>query len=125
VSGEQWSDANTYASWTQYGSVAFYKDPLGVVHLRGWAYFDPTGAENGKAAGDTIQAIPIFTLPAGYHPDVSEDFPCIIENADLSRIGANRCEITPTGDVFVPPLYVVMFHQSVVALDGISFRAGS
>jgi len=122
--------------WGSYRSAAFYKDPLGTIHLGGLAFFNGILACTGKAAGDPMSSGAVFTLPPGYVPDVAEDFPCLIGNADLlggSDIQAKRCEISATGDVTVPAFGVCAVSTSnssalgqnwVLMLDGINFRAG-
>jgi hypothetical protein len=126
--GVVWGDANAFPSWSQYGAVAFYIDPFNVVHLRGWAYEDPSEAEIGRTLGDPIPSGPIFTLPPGFRPDVAIDFPCILQPADLVlsnplHSDTTRCEISPTGDVTVPQLSIVTFRKWVVVLDEIVFHA--
>jgi hypothetical protein len=100
--------------WVNFGSVhnpvGFYKDPLGVVHLRGIA--DCFGAclpaPNGSAR--------IFTLPDGYHPAAQEAV------AALSSVAGNiaRIDVTSGGQVV---LRGPQFLGDWVSLDGISFRA--
>lgn len=106
---EAWHEVGTTGepgfqnSWTNYGSgystVAFYKDPLGVVRLKGLTKF---GSSNL-----------IFTLPSGYRPSGHSIYPTS-SNALFSNVYVNS-----TGDVRVEPPY----SNSWVGLDTISFRA--
>jgi len=66
------------AFWTSYRSAAFYKDPLGIVHLGGLAFGNGSDACAGKSVGDSMTLGIIFTLPSGYRPDVVEDVACLI-----------------------------------------------
>jgi hypothetical protein len=96
--------------WTNFGpalydTAAFYKDPLGVVHLKGTVKDGIIGT--------------IFTLPVGYRPAKSQFFAIPANNA--------------FGDVLVRGLSEggaagrVQFNAGSTAfasLDGVSFRAG-
>ncbi len=58
--GENWIAPSLSNSWVNYGgsysTAGYYKDPLGIVHIRGMV-------KDGTA--DTA----VFTLPAGYRPE--------------------------------------------------------
>ena len=123
-------------AWNYYRSAAFYKDPLGIVRLSGVAFFNGLNACTGKAAGDAMYSGTVFTLPAAYRPDVVEDFACLAGNADLAGadLMPNRCEIAPSGEVTVPGINLclpsltnpsALGQNWVVAVGGISFRAGT
>src|SRR5262249_15537947 len=93
--------------WTNGGgstgsSVAFFKDPFGIVHLKGHIF-------NNSINGNTA-----FTLPDGYRP-----------NQDLLMAGATApygtLEVTPEGQV-VPLCAAAGF--CVMGIDALTFRAG-
>lgn len=85
-------------SWTSVTGkqVGFWKDGLGMVHLR--------GAADHTSATDTT----IFTLPAGYRPSLEEVF---------SAVGGIFVTIETTGAVVAQA--TSQFHH----LGGVSFRA--
>jgi hypothetical protein len=93
--------------WTGFpeglASVAFYKDPVGVVHLRGLAV--------GKAKNSELTSI--YTLPAGYRPSATLYF--------------NIFDIEETQPLYVFPNGTVQtacpFAGCYAPLDGVSFRA--
>lgn len=58
--------------------IAFFKDPLGMVHLKGWGYsITFASVPAGHPAGDQL----LFTLPVGYRP-AEPIFP-LISSADF------------------------------------------
>jgi len=87
-----------------YGSglapAGFYKDPTGLVHLR------------GTMASGTIAAA-MFTLPVGYRPAYN----LIFQGTTAGGTGA-RVDVTPAG-ALVPQIGTNPYF----AIDGISFRA--
>jgi hypothetical protein len=85
-------------------SVEYYRDPTGIVHLRGIAV-------RCGAAGGTI-----FTLPAGYRPGKQE-----IHAAWSSGANAVRLQIQGNGVVEPLPAAIVP-AGSWLSLDGITFR---
>jgi hypothetical protein len=96
--------------WTNLGgvhnTVAFYRDPLGVVHLKGVAKC---------ILQDNCSTASIFTLPPEYRPAAQEAFPV------LTGTGLARVDVTSTG-VAVLRSPSVLTHDWVT-LDGITFRA--
>lgn len=73
-----------------HNTVAFFKDPLGLVHLKGIA-----------SCLDDCHPFPsniIFTLPAGYHPAAQEAFPVLASVVS----GLARVDVTSTGVVILP-----------------------
>jgi hypothetical protein len=104
-------------AWANFGSVhntvAFYKDPLGVVHLRGIADCSHViDCEPGTGSAT------IFILPPGYRPVAQEAFPML-----TSASGANpRVDVTSSGAVVLrnPRLDD---SGDWLSLDGITFRA--
>jgi hypothetical protein len=100
ATGHNWQDASAV-----FQHAAFYRDPLGVVHL--------TGSLNCAVPPGTNTTF--FTLPAGYTPGGYIMFPSTDNN------GANlNIAVTGAGDV--DPGNVGLSAGSQVSLDGISFR---
>jgi hypothetical protein len=94
------------ASWTNYTgdeAVGYWKDRLGIVHLRGVAI---------QASG----ANTIFTLPAGFRPKASRS--TAIVRSDGTPAFAS-CAVQSDGDVITNPVAI----GSVFLLDGVSFLA--
>jgi hypothetical protein len=86
-------------------SVSYFRDPYGIVHLRGVVCKNPSGA------GTTI-----FTLPSGDHPQSQEVM------LQLASTGSTLININSDGTVVAPSLA----DSSWVSLDGVSFScAGS
>jgi hypothetical protein len=101
--------------WANFGaghnSVAFFKDPFGVVHLKGLVRCLAQGACQENFGIDTKTN---FFLPAGYRPAKSEVYPTIGNAAN------RRLDITPEGAV---RLFVAVSTNDFLSLDGITFRA--
>jgi microcystin-dependent protein len=93
-------------SWTNYGSApsvsvaAFYRDPLGVVYLK------------GVVKSGTVGSVPVFTLPVGYRPIERRSY-AVLSNGALAI-----ALVQPNGQV-----QVVSGSNNDVSLDVISFRA--
>ena len=85
-------------------SVSYYRDPVGIVHLRGIAV-------RCGAATNTI-----FTLPEGYRPGKQE-----IEPSFNSGFFASSISINPSGVVSPFPAAAIT-PGTWVTLDGMSFR---
>lgn len=108
---EAWQNvaANKFQSgWVNYGHsynpAGYFKDSLGIVHLRGLV-------KNGTVGGNAT----IFTLPTGYRPQGRELQATIRNNQELGRIDIlNNGRIIP----FVG-------NPGWFSLDGITFRAAS
>ena len=98
--------------WQNYGSgfqaAAFYKDPYGVVHLKGLVKCIPGNA--------STPAPTIFILPPGYRPPATAIFTA------FESSGAQRLDVGTDGTVF--PVPEPTGDVGFVSLDGISFRAG-
>jgi hypothetical protein len=78
-------------------TAAFYKDPFGIVHLK--------GIVTGGATGTTI-----FTLPSDYRPTKSGCFGGLLNEYDC---------VVSDGDVNL------VVGSGTTSLDGITFRAGT
>ena len=95
--------------WTAVGGSSapgFYKDPLGIVHLRGAVQ---GGTANNGATGN------IFVLPEGYRPAANQQF----TGGDAT--GTGQIAVLPTGDVRALNGAGVV----LLTLDGFTFRAGA
>lgn len=100
---EQFIAPTLLNSWVNFGSgfndAGFYKDPFGIVHLRGLI-------KNG-----TISAA-AFTLPAGYRPIGKEVL------SGYTNTGPGRFDVATNGDI-TP----VSGGNGFFSLDGGTFRA--
>jgi hypothetical protein len=90
-------------SWVNFGSnwagAAFWRDPLGFIHLRGLVKSGVVGSS-------------AFTLPPGFRPKVNETFPSISNGA------VGRVDVLTDGTV-VP---ATPSTNTYVSLSGITFR---
>jgi hypothetical protein len=97
-------------AWTQqdtgFTSPAFYRDPYGIVHLKGVIARPPAATIATECA--------VFILPPGYRPAVQE-----FHVADSSSTSTSRLLIASTGGV-VP----FTGNSSSFSLDGQEFRCG-
>jgi len=96
--------------WVNYDStaqstVAFYRDPLGVVHLKGQIRAGTNGAT-------------LFTLPAGYRPAKN----MVLPFTNVAGTGA-VANLSITSDGRVTPFCGGGCVQA--GMDGLTFRAGS
>lgn len=105
IDQQNWISPALQNGWVDYGSgfseAAYFRDSLGVVHLRGLVKSGTVGWSTGV----------IFTLPTGYRPSRNQVF------ATLSNDALGRCTINSTGQVIAEVGSAVWF-----ALDGITFR---
>ena len=85
-----------------YNPVGYYKDALGIVHLRGLI---KGGDEIGHSAG-------VFILNTGYRPTYRELF------STLSADTTARVDVTADGKVVA-----VFGDRRWLSLDGLTFRA--
>ncbi len=84
-------------------TTAYWRDPFGVVHLRGFAIRCLTAETT------------IFTLPKGFRPGKRQRFLAIVENPSP---GIDEVTVGPTGVVAAPEVT----SNNSVELDGITFR---
>jgi hypothetical protein len=90
-----------------YDTAAFYKDPLGVVHLKGTV-------GDGPSNSSSI----IFTLPVGYRPTRAGFYTAAAENAFADILIQGVSEGAKAGRVELN-----VGGTSWVSLSGITFRA--
>jgi hypothetical protein len=96
----------------QWASAAFYKDALGVVHLKGLVR-----NYNAEYFAQTI-----FILPEGHRPGETRLFGTMCYDSDQHKGGICRVDISPTGQVtFIDSAGILPVE--FLTLDGISFRA--
>ena len=103
-----------WGNFTGYGfnTAAYYKDPLGEVHIKGLVQ-----VHWGSFANPACEKFAIFTLPAGYRPAAKEIVITLAgETNQLARL-----DILPDGQVTTcfPNIANSVFWFS---LDGITFR---
>jgi hypothetical protein len=92
------------ANWS---TAAFYKDPYGVVHLKGTV----------KSGSDIMGGSPIFTLPSGYRPSAIERH-AVFKNIGVFSEQVVFVDINPDGRVSVGGGR----YDNGLSLDGITFR---
>lgn len=97
-------------TWVNYGAASFnaasfYKDPWGIVHVRGLVKQNQTGIVPPGCPT-------IFTLPAGYRPAREEIF------ATTSNDAFGSARVLTNGAV-----NMVVGNGAWISLDGISFKA--
>ena len=96
-------------------TVGYYRDPYGVVRIKGFICLNyPPNGPGCNLTGPSAMTGPIFTLPAGYRPDNTQELPT------SSHGFFARVEIKPDGVVSADgdPAW----HAEDFYLDGISFR---
>ena len=87
---------------TPYSTAGFYKDPLGVVHLKGTIH-GPSGS--GEVA---------FTLPEAYRPSQRLLLPMAVSGSDDGQLS-----IAANGDV-IPECGSTL--SCIAGIDGLTFR---
>jgi hypothetical protein len=101
---EAWQNPSFQNGWvnydTTYNAAGYFKDSLGIIHLRGLV-------KNGSGV--------LFTLPAGYRPPRRELFAVATHPNTVGRI-----DILADGQVLM-----VSGSNLWISLDGITFKAGS
>jgi len=122
----QASLSGPFAPWTNYGpgypTAAFYKDQLGVVHLKGLV------APNRNTLSAAPQVNPIFRLPEGYRPTRQRVFASVGEERFSAwQVAPARVDVAVDGlveavqdcaDADGP----CSADATYLTLDGISFR---
>ena len=112
VHQEDWRAPVLKNKWVNFGkgynNAGFFKDSLGIVHLRGLV---KGGAVNYQK--------PMFTLPAGYRPP-SRELLGVSHTGGGGDAVLGRIDIFPNGDV-------AMYegNNGWVSLDGVTFRSAS
>ena len=109
--------------WENFGgpfnTPAFYKDPWGVVHVKGLVVADDW-IDTIRPCGTQQDDYTIFELPAGYRPAALE------LQATISADEVGRVDITPSGEVRANGNNAnSVFERALgyLSLDGITFKA--
>lgn len=102
-----------------YATAAFFRDPSGVVHLRGLVVpKDVAGASETCAQGiadNRAGETAVFRLPAGYRPSQQEIFMVLNNNAPA------RIDVSPDGAITAGTSNIGV-ELSYTSLSGLSFR---
>ena len=99
-------------------TVAFFRDPFGVVHLKGALCFAPDITPLTCSYTNLSDDVAVFQLPAGYRPAAYQAFP-IVSTVGGAQFGAVL--IDPSGTVLLRS----PTNPDAAWLDGITFRVGS
>jgi hypothetical protein len=99
-------------SWVNFGSTfgsaAYYRDRIGIVHLSGTVKCPTAAAQNGKV---------VFTLPAGFHPPKQYVFAIVRGAGEVGKI-----EVQENGQLNFGALAGTPAVEEAVNLNGIDFR---
>jgi hypothetical protein len=105
---EPWRAAELAEGYQEFGGdynpVQYFRDSLGIVHLR--------GTLRSSAPVGVMEAGVLFTVPAGYRPEFIEN------HLACAGTAVGKVEIFPDGKVFLSS-----DSHTWVSLDGITFRA--
>jgi hypothetical protein len=105
-----------------FANVGFYKDQLGIVHLKG-----VVGGLPERVAAESS----IFRLPPAYRPANRRVFPSVGDNDAGGAVSEGRVDVQPNGLVTLvracsgasaPDPNDCSTSGGYIALDGISFR---
>jgi hypothetical protein len=112
-------DSNCNDAWDHYGfgfnRVAFFKDSLGIVHLKGLARWVKPGTTVLPTCSHDIT---IFRLPVGYRPAAYEVLPALFTSRP------SRLDVGPDGWIYLCTDENVSMDEWY-ALDGMTFRAAN
>jgi hypothetical protein len=95
--------------------AAYFKDSLGMVHLKGGLRFIAT-----RATPNAVSGQPLFQLPGSYRPEHDAHFATVY--AQGSQFCVGRVEVKKDGNVI---LYFETPTPGECFLNGINFRAAS
>jgi hypothetical protein len=105
-------------SLSGFNTAGFYKDPFGVVHLRGCVQI---------IFGLLYEPV-VFVLPVGYRPAATERFIAAGEFPPNNEAPIpTLCWVNPNGDLTLAGEYLIAHPDPylAVSLDGITFRAAN
>jgi hypothetical protein len=108
-------EPHLFTNYAEFGGdlhnrAGFYKDPYGVVHLKGLV--------TEYCGGGNDASVSMFTLPTGYRPERNEVLSTIANNA------VNRINVLPDGQVKME-IDIADNTGSWISLDGLTFRAAN
>ena len=116
-----------WTPWTNFGggnsTAAFYKDQLGIVHLKGVVVPPNQGVTPSSPFKREI-----FRLPAAYRPQSTRIFPSVGHSVEDSQdVAQARVDVQSDGQVVLEedcatPSGGCSGNTSYLTLDGISFR---
>ena len=100
----------------EFNPVGFYRDPYGIVHLRGVVQ---------PPSSVTLCTARLFQLPAGYRPQQREIHPVLVNNA-VGRVDVGVAETIAAGNHALGIVRIETGQPTTgyLSLDGISFRCG-
>jgi hypothetical protein len=101
--GSFWRNENDINA--NFPKIGYYRDPYGVVHLRG-ALSCPVTPDDTS----------LFTLPPGYAPPLAEIFP------GATQLGATTIQVTSQRHHDLAGPGPALAANQYITLDGISFR---
>jgi hypothetical protein len=114
-----------FVPWANYGggfaTAAFYKDQLGIVHLKGLV-------SNNEGSPTDPRTSAVLRLPLGYRPTTERVFSSVGRaTVNGVEVAQSRVDVQPNGlVVFVydcnPNVTVCSGDGSYLTLDGITFR---
>jgi microcompartment protein CcmK/EutM len=112
IAQESWTGASFATNWQDYSvsyqPVSYFKDSLGLVHLRGLA----------KCTTGTTPGTTIFTLPVGYRPAKIEMF--AVRSNDAAGVDSCRLDVNAVGAVSTSTDFTPA-SSAWISLSGILF----
>ena len=117
IAQEAWNSAVFATNWENYNTslyqpVQYFKDSMGVVHIRGLA----------KCSTGTTPGTTIFTLPSGYRPNETEIF--AVRSNDAAGVDSCRVDVKSDGTVITSTDFTPA-SNAWVSLAGITFDTRS
>jgi hypothetical protein len=115
-----------YVPWKNFGggnaTAAFYKDQLGIIHLKGLVV-PPTD----DLTRDTPERRSIFRLPTGYRPQSTRVFPSVGQASYGQEVAQGRVDVQSDGLVVLEKDCVTTSsgcsaNIGYLTIDGITFR---
>jgi hypothetical protein len=118
-------DFQAALAWRNYGApfatAGFYKDQLGIVHLKGLV------SNDFRLVGTIPSSLNIFRLPPAYAPANQRVFPTVGRDSAGQEVAQGRIDVQPDGLVVLvadcaPSLTDCSADGEYITLEGISFR---
>ena len=105
--------------WQDHGNAAYFRDPAGIVHLRG-SVQAVDGTDDACGASPVQDRLVSSSLPPGYRPPQAAGLP-VVSNNTLGQITVFENE---DGIWTAPDFPTFANAKQWVQLDGISWRCG-